>query len=405
MESSVFATLARKYGSPLYVFDLESFKENYFNLVNSFQRVYPDYRLSYSYKTNYVPFICERIREYGGYAEVVSDMEYTLAKKLGYSNNHIIYNGPVKGPLMVEHLLNGGILNIDNLDEAISIRDIALKNPSVSFKLGIRVNLDVTQDFISRFGFELNGSDLAAATSILKQCSNISIVGVHGHSGHARSISSWQHRVDTLLRASDMLIDDVPSYISLGSGMFGKMDPRLSAQFNCQIPSYSDYASAVFTPILEHYSSSSRKPIVFTEPGATVISRYVYFLTCVKNIKQIRGKHFAATDGSFYNIGEICKGKALPLDIIPLGKNRHYYDSIDIVGFTCLEYDTLFRAYSGSLSVGDLLLFGNVGGYSVVCKPQFIQPNCPMVSVDKQGTIIEIQRKETFDDVFNKFHF
>ena len=46
--------------------------------------------------------------------EVVSDMEYTLAKRLGYPDSQIIYNGPCKGRCMEEHILNGGISNIDS---------------------------------------------------------------------------------------------------------------------------------------------------------------------------------------------------------------------------------------------------------------------------------------------------
>ncbi len=64
-----------------------------------------------SYKTNYTPYICKPVKNLGGYAEVVSDMEYQVALQIGYSANHIVYNGPVKGPLMERHILNGGILN------------------------------------------------------------------------------------------------------------------------------------------------------------------------------------------------------------------------------------------------------------------------------------------------------
>ena len=47
--------------------------------------------------------------------------------------------------------------------------------------------------------------------------------------------------------------------------------------------------------------------------------------------------------------------------------------------------------------------FGNVGGYSIVSKPPFIQPDCQMLCYSQDGTIKVIKRAETFDDVFNTF--
>ena len=396
-----------KYQSPAYFFDESAFTSNYWDFVNTFESVYSKYQLSYSYKTNYIPYVCKLIKTYGGYAEVVSDMEYTLAKRLGYSNDQIVYNGPVKGPLMEEHLLSGGILNVDNLEEAQRICLLAQKHPHHLFKLGIRINLDVTTDFISRFGLELGSQLLAETVQVLRSCKNIQIVGVHGHSGHARGLSAWARRVETLLAAADSIVVGTPAYISLGSGMFGRPDPRLAKQFPCKIPTYEEYAQTVLMPIAQHYAhlSEEEKPTVFTEPGATVVSAYISFAAKITSFKVIRNRNIAACEGSFYNLGEICRSRQLPLDVIPSGNDATHFENVDIVGYTCLENDILYRNYSGPLGLGDILVFHNVGGYSVVSKPQFIQPNFPAVAVKETGEIIEIMRPETFEDVFSKFVF
>lgn len=46
-----------------------------------------------------------------------------------------------------------------------------------------------------------------------------------------------------------------------------------------------------------------------------------------------------------------------------------------------------------------------MGGYSVVYKPPFIQPCCAMVAITEDGTVKEIKRKETFEDIFKTFVF
>ena len=94
--------------TPQYVFQEAAFVENYKRFEACFQRLYPNYRVSYSFKTNYTPYICNLVKNLGGYAEVVSMMEYALAKKLGYSDDKIIFNGPSKEEFPE------CILNVDN---------------------------------------------------------------------------------------------------------------------------------------------------------------------------------------------------------------------------------------------------------------------------------------------------
>ena len=92
-------------------------------------------------------------------------------------------------------------------------------------------------------------------------------------------------------------------------------------------------------------------------------------------------------------------------EIHDIMKDIPIYDKIDIMGFTCLEQDSLYKDFPESLQTGDVLELRNVGGYSIVYKPPFIQPQCPVVCVTKDNEIIEIKRKETFDDIFQTFKF
>ena len=86
MIQDIVKQILKEHGAPFYFFDENAFLDNYRCLQNTFIKYYPNYQISYSYKTNYTPYICELVKSLGGYAEVVSDMEYTLAKKIGYKN-------------------------------------------------------------------------------------------------------------------------------------------------------------------------------------------------------------------------------------------------------------------------------------------------------------------------------
>ena len=71
--------LEAEFGNPLYVLDESSFIQNYRAFETALKRQYPKYQLSYSFKTNYTPYICSLVKKLGGYAEVVSGFEYELA--------------------------------------------------------------------------------------------------------------------------------------------------------------------------------------------------------------------------------------------------------------------------------------------------------------------------------------
>ncbi|MBQ7034502.1 MAG: diaminopimelate decarboxylase [Clostridia bacterium] len=394
-----YLKIAQTIPTPFYVFDESGFIDNYKRLCGAMKKVYPNYMLSYSFKTNYTPYICETVKELGGYAEVVSDMEYKLAKKIGYQNSQIVYNGPSKGPLLEEHLRNGGILNIDNLEEAKRVAEYA-KEVRGTVKVGLRLNLNITDSFISRFGMEIGSEELEKTIKILKSA-DIKIVGLHCHISRNRGIEAWKKRSQIMIEAADRYLENTPEYISLGSGMFADMSEELKGQFS-SVPSYEEYAVETLAPFAERYKDE--KPLVFTEPGTTVVARYLNFVTSVLSIKKIRGRYMANMDGSYENLGEICTMKDLPIQNLTK-KGGAIYDAIDIMGYTCLEQDMMRKAYKGSLAVGDVLVFENVGGYSIVSKPQFIKPNCRMVAYTQENKVKEIMREETFEDVFSKFSF
>ena len=56
-------------------------------------------------------------------------MEYSLARKIGYTPDKIVFNGPIKGENLEHHLLQGGINNVDRIEEAIVVCGIADRYP------------------------------------------------------------------------------------------------------------------------------------------------------------------------------------------------------------------------------------------------------------------------------------
>lgn len=402
MDKNTSAYLTKKYGSPLYVFDEWSFQENYRRLEQTFRRYYSNYQISYSFKTNYTPSIAATVKALGGFAEVVSGMEYYIAKRIGYPDDKIIFNGPNKGEDGRKAFLSGCILNVDSLQELGDLCQLADRNRKRSFEIGIRVNLDIGQDFISRFG--IDPKELDTAFAMIRAVPNLEVTSLHCHISRCRGLSAWQKRTEIMLSLVDTYFNMPPKYIDLGSGMFGDMAPEFAAQFS-DVPSYEDYAKVTAQIVAAHYKASEAKPILFTEPGTTLVNKYVDFIATVDVIKQIRGEYFAVLNCSEHNLGETCTLKELPVTVMNNGPGNHY-SPIHLVGYTCLEQDVMRKNLRCELAVGDNVVFGNVGGYSNVLKPPFIWPNCRMVAFDSQtGRSKIIKEAESYADVLHTYVF
>lgn len=362
--------------TPCYIFDEQAFVANYKALEKAFRSIYSNYHIAYSYKTNYTPYICKLVKSLGGYGEVVSSMEYELAKSIGYDDQHIIFNGPCK------QSYPNCLLNVDSIDE------IALTNSNI----GLRVNVDIGANFISRFGIDEGQLDQAFMMAKDR------IVGLHMHLSRARDLQAWINRANKMLELADKYFGEKgPEYIDLGSGMYGDMADELKAQFS-DVPTYEEYAKAVALPFAKHYQNK-KKPKLFTEPGTTLVNRYISFVCNVKAIKYIKGKCFVNLDGSIHNLGEICKLKKLPIKIVHNGGTLHVLENADLCGYTCLEQDIMYSGFSGEIGVGDYVIFENVGGYSLTCKPPFIRADYPMYT--KDGLLIK--RAQTNKEVFESY--
>ena len=47
---------------PFYLFDEQLFLDNINRFESTFQSVYPNYHIAYSFKTNYTPYICNLVK-------------------------------------------------------------------------------------------------------------------------------------------------------------------------------------------------------------------------------------------------------------------------------------------------------------------------------------------------------
>lgn len=399
INSTVIERLRKEYGEAFYLLDSEQFRTNFLELKEAFSSIYPNFNIAYSYKTNYTPKFCKIVNELGGYAEVVSEMEMELALRCGVAHSRIIWNGPIKdNERMREFLLAGGTVNIDSISEAEYIKELAAEADR-ELNVGIRCNYDVADGVISRFGFDVDGEDFKKVLDIVTTTSNLHLINFQCHFAK-RQIAYWPARAKGMVELLDK-VGVIPERVDIGGGLFGKMADSLKAQFASEIPDYKAYAAAAATVFAEYFEGKEKKPELIIEPGSAVVGDCMKFVGTVKTIKNVRGKYFASVLGSQKNIS--MTGINPPMEVVHMRAGEQYKD-VDLVGFTCIEGDTLYRNYTGELAVQDAIMISNCGSYSLVMKPPFILPNFPVLDIC--GDEVEvIKRAETFDDIFHTFNY
>ena len=401
MDKQIIKKLQAEYGEAFYLLDSAQFRKNFAELKAAFNDIYPNWNIAYSYKTNYTPKLCKIVNELGGYAEVVSEMELEIAKRVGCKMDRVIWNGPIKNvPIMEQFLLDGGTINIDCIEELEQIKEIHNRHADKLINVGIRCNYEVNDGVVSRFGFDIDGEDFMEAVKFATTTKNVKLINFQCHFAK-RQIAYWPARAKGMVDLIDRL-GIIPERIDIGGGLFGKMADSLKAQFSCEIPDYEAYAKAVAQVFADYFKDKDVKPELLIEPGSAVVGDCMKFIGTVKTIKNVRGKWMAHVLGSQKNIS--MTGINPPIEVIAMGGEQKEYKDLDFLGFTCIEGDVLYHNYTGKLAHQDVIVISNCGSYSLVMKPPFILPNFPVLDISEGKTEV-IKRAENFDDLFHTFNF
>jgi diaminopimelate decarboxylase len=393
------------HGDSWYFLDVDKFEGNYQELLNAFREIYPLTEIAYSYKTNYIPDICRIVNKNGGFAEVVSEMEYELAVKLGVDPARIIVNGPYKPERALEIFLNNGsIVNLDSYYEVDMLKVLLKRNADKVYNIGVRCNFEFSGISVSRFGLDVEDGNFFNTIEELRRFDNLRFVSLHCHFPN-RDLNLFGERVDKMMSLYRKVYKNGdPLWIDIGGGLGGKLDDFLKKQLNRDIADYKDYAQLIATKFKKEFLNDINKPSLILEPGTALVADTMQFVCKVIEIKKIRNNYIAITSGSKVNFHPMASKIYVPMKVYGDPKSPGpSYDSIDISGYTCMEGDYLFENYSGELKIGDFLVFENVGSYSVVFKPPFILPNVPVVSI-KNDQVHIVKNAETFDSIFHTYN-
>jgi diaminopimelate decarboxylase len=397
--------------SPFYLVDGSMFEANFDGLTNAFASRYQPFTLAYSYKTNYIPYLCERIKHKGGWAEVVSRMEYDLAMKVGQAPDKIIFNGPVKTAADIAQALdNGSLVNLDSDSEVEAVIQYASLNPGKTVNIGLRINIGLSDEAgqshiqqslkVGRFGFA--PADIAQVKAKLAESKNIKVVSLHGHTS-TTDRSQWCFEVitQTLCTVAEQYFPDTVTMVNVGGGFFGKMHPDMPFK---KTPTFDDYAQVVTDVLSTSQWIRQTKPSLMIEPGVAMVADAVSFIAKIISVKTIRDQIFVTVDGSAFHAKPTFHSINLPHEIISQEESGPE-KTFSVVGSTCMEKDYLLNDITAPLpQAGDYIKIDSVGAYTIVMSPPFITPG-PAILVKEADGFKRIRTRQTLDEIFSSYIF
>jgi diaminopimelate decarboxylase len=408
MEVQSIEQLNREYGEAFYIFDEKKFVSNLNQVQYEFEKRYNNFKIAYSFKTNYIPRVCQLALRQGALAEVVSEMEYEHALNLGFPPEQIIFNGPVKTKkILFKAFENNSIVHFDSEKEIDYLEEYLTNFSNKKIRCALRINFELSGVKTSRFGFNYEDGSVLKNYNRLFGLKGCEPIGIHCHfQTSLKSLESFSERTEKIITiAKEVFKDRYLEYIDIGGGFYGKMPVELKKQFSNKIPDYDEYAEVVTSEFIKSFPDQNIKLII--EPGNMVVADTFKFYCSVYDIKTNNNKTFVEVNGSIHNIKPNGRSRILPvLKVIKLGKEKSRYVSrADITGYTCIEDDILAHDFSGDVAIGDFFEFSNVGAYSIMLKPPFIKGQPVILSKTENNEFKIIKEEETIDYIFSKYKF
>ena len=368
--------------TPCFIVDEKELKENIESLHDALKQTWDNYIIGYSYKTNSLLWIINYLKQQGVYAEVVSDLEFKLAKEINYDYKKIIFNGPNKGKkIFIDSIKKGSIVNIDSHRELEWLKEERFDE---EVSVGIRVNFNLEKECPGetamgldggRFGFSLENGDLQRVVKEIDELENVKISGIHlHHTTKTRSLNIYKVLARKACEISK-LFDYELEYVDIGGGFFGGLENK---------PSYYNYMKVISDELRKCFNSKYTKLIV--EPGAALIASPVSFMCEVVDVKDTYNNRIVTVNVSRNNIDPLMNKNNYFLEINYNSKKNKIKEQI-ICGYTCMENDRIIKlSDKEELSIGDRVLFNKVGSYTMCLSPLFIEyfPTVYLKNIDNE---------------------
>ncbi len=397
--------LAQNYGTPLYIFDENTIRQQCKSLKQAVK--YPKTTFRYACKALSIGAILKIIKDEGYLIDASSYNEVLRALRAGFRADEILYTGEGADPQEFREMIEKGVkINCSSLDQMRLVGSVRKGVPvSIRFNPGEghghsdKVN---TGGPNSKHGIYFN--DLDKTLEVAKE-SGLKISGVHTHIGSGTDLEHW-------LRIKDLTLDlakQIPDLetIDLGGGL-----PVVYKEGSDAAMPLAEWGAALTAAMEEFSSQTGRQISLELEPGRFIVAESGYLLSSVQGFKETPEHNFAVVNSGFnHNPRPVLYGAYHPIEFISLDSSSSEKKNYVVAGNLCESGDVFTVDHEGrlmprefqTLQVGDLMLMGIVGAYSYSMMSEYNSMNLPAsVLIRANGKPELIERRGTFEDLLRR---
>ena len=392
LSNEALNNLATKYGTPLYVYNVPSIKNQYEKLTSAFANC--NAKFFYACKSLTNINVLKYVKALGCSLDCVSVNEVRMGLLAGFDKQNILYTpNCVDFDEILEAKELGVNINIDN----ISILEQFGNKFADTYPICIRLNPHImaggnykisTGHVDSKFGISIH--QMRHIERIVKT-TNLKVEGIHMHTGsEIKDLNVFLVGLEVMFSMAAHFPN--LKYIDLGSGFKVPYQP---GDKETDVNSLGEKVAEAFA---EYEKETGKKLEVWFEPGKYLVSQSGYLLVKANVIKQTPSAVFVGVDSGFNHL------------IRPMMYDAyHHIENVSnddgtpriytVVGNIC-ETDTF--AWDRTLPEvreGDFLSFYNAGAYGFEMSSNFNSRLKPAEVMVENGEDKIIRTREVFEDL------
>jgi diaminopimelate decarboxylase len=392
--------VARRYGTPLYVYSSEHILERLALFEQAFSVV--PHLVCYAVKANSTLAILKMLAQKGCGFDVVSggELERVLAVDRAAAER-VVFSGVGKTASEMDLALRAGILvfNVEGEEELELLAERAAKLRGKA-RFALRVNPDVfaeTHPYISTGMREHKfGIDIRRARAVYRKGGKyLEPAGVSVHIGsQIRSADPFGAAAERVVRLIADLRQDGHAirYADLGGGLGVEYHPDKAFDAAEKV---RQYAEALIPPVQKAGGLT-----LLLEPGRFLVAQAGALLARVLYVKKNGAKTFVITDAAMNDLIRPALYQAYH-EIVPVQKPRSARKTIvDVVGPVCETGDFLARDRElPTLRQGDLVAILDAGAYGMSLASNYNTRPRPAEVLVRGRRAQLIRRRESMHDM------
>lgn len=403
-------SLAEKYGTPLYVYDVAMIRNNCSAFIDTFKELGVNAKVAYASKAFSTIAMLQVIKQEGLCLDVVSEGELYTAIKADFPPERIHMHGNNKNEkeLSMAIELNIGCIVVDNFYEMELIEKLLEKaNKKMDVLMRVTPGIEskthhyiMTGNEDSKFGFNIHNGQAEKAFKLLHNHKDIRFKGLHCH------IGSQIFEADSFLAATDLLFKEIskwydlygytPKVLNLGGGFgirYTQEDVPLA---------YNIYVEKL-VKVVRGLAGELEMPMpeIWIEPGRAIVGNAGITLYTVGSMKSIPGiRQYVSVDGGLTDNLRPALYEAKYDGVIANKATEPANNIVSIAGKCCESGDMLIWDLPvPDVNHGDILAVFSTGAYGYSMASHYNRlPNAAVVFIE-DGLDKLVVRRETYQDM------